>query len=198
MSTASSLPHLPPRRKLRIGGLAVVAAALLATGCGGSSNPSSSSSKASPTPTKAAQIASVDACKLVTAAEASAAVNTTVTNLAAASGASIPGACIYGSQDSQASVFVFAQAYPDTTTADNISPDQMAAILNGQYGVSNARAVNGIGDKAFEYTATSASASGNGIAIFVFKANAVIMIVMSPAADSRAIEVLARTAVGRL
>jgi hypothetical protein len=181
---------------LQIGGLAVVAAAFLAAGCGSSSP--STSSKASPTPTKAAQITNIDACKLVTAAEASAAVNTTVTNLAAASGASIPGACIYGSQDSQASVFVFAQAYPDTTTADNISPDQMAAILNGQYGVSNARAVNGIGDKAFEYTATSASASGSGIAIFVFKANAVIMIVMSPATDSRALEVMARTAVSRL
>jgi hypothetical protein len=197
MSTASSLPYPSPRRRLQIGSLAVVAAAFLAAGCG-SSSPSSTSSKASPTPTKAAQIANIDACKLVTAAEASAAVNTTVTNLAAASGASIPGACIYGSQDGVASVFVFAQAYPDSTTANNISPDQMAAILNGQYGVSNARAVNGIGDKAFEYTATSASASGNGIAIFVFKANAVIMIVMSPATDSRAVEVLARTAVGRL
>jgi hypothetical protein len=197
MSTASSLPDLSPRRKLRIGGVAVVAAAFLAAGCG-SSSPSSSSSKASPTPTKAAQIANVDACKLVTAAEASAAVNTTVTNLAAASGASIPGACIYGSQDSQASVFIFAQTYPDASTAASISPDQMAAILNGQYGVSNARAVNGIGDKAFEYTATSASGSGSGIAIFVFKANAVIMIVMSPTTDSRALEVMARTAVSRL
>jgi hypothetical protein len=197
MSIASSLPRPTPRRSLLIGSLAVVASAFLAGGCG-SSSPSSTSSKASPTPTKAAQIANIDACKLVTAAEASAAVNTTVTNLAAASGASIPGACIYGSQDGVASVFVFAQAYPDSTTADNISPDQMAAILNGQYGVSNARAVNGIGDKAFEYTATSASASGSGIAIFVFKANAVIMIVMSPATDSRAVEVLARTAVGRL
>jgi hypothetical protein len=185
-----------PRRNLRIGAVAVVVAAFLAAGCG-SSSPSSSSSKASPTPTKAAQFANIDACKLVTAAEASAAVNTTVTNLAAASGASIPGACIYGSQDSQASVFIFAQTYPDASTANSISPDQMTAILNGQYGVSNARAVNGIGDKAFEYTATSAS-STSGIAIFVFKANAVIMIVMSPTTDSRAIEVMARTAVGRL
>jgi len=195
MSTASSLLDLSPRRKLRIGGAAVVAAAFLAAGCG-SSSPSSSSSKASPTPTKAAQFANIDACKLVTAAEASAAVNTTVTNLAAASGASIPGACIYGTQDSQASVFIFAQTYPDTSTAQSISPDQMAAILNGQYGVSNARPVNGIGDKAFEYTATTASSSG--IAIFVFKANAVIMIVMSPTTDSRALEVMARTAVSRL
>mgnify|MGYP001297515994 CR=1 FL=1 len=109
---------------------------------------------------------------------------------------SVPGVCVYGSQDTQATVFVYAQTIPDTTTADSISPDQMAAILNGQYGVSNAKAVTGVGDKAFEYTTTS---SGNtGIAIFVFKANAVLMIVMSPTTNSTAIEKLARTAVGHL
>jgi len=108
----------------------------------------------------------------------------------------VPGVCVYGSQDTQATVFVYAQTIPDTTTADSISPDQMAAILNGQYGVSNAKAVTGVGDKAFEYTTTS---SGNtGIAIFVFKANAVLMIVMSPTTNSTAIEKLARTAVGHL
>ena len=144
---------------------------------------------------------SVDACKLVTEAEASAAVGSTVTNLAAGSGASVPGACIYGGQDSQGnqlSVLVFAETYPDTTTADSISPDQIAAMLNGQYGVSNAKAVTGIGDKAFEYTATSASSSGSGEAIFVFKANVVLMIVMSPSTDATKVEQLARTAVSRL
>jgi hypothetical protein len=183
-------------RRLWIGGLALVVAALVATGCGSSSPSASSSPKASPSPTKEAQISSVDACTLVTASEASAALGTTVTNLSAASGTSVAGVCAYGSQDTQATVFVYAQTFPDTTTADSISPEQMAAILNGQYGVTNAKAVTGIGDKAFEYTTTS---SGNtGIAIFVFKSNAVLMIVMSPATDSSAIEKLARTAVGRL
>ncbi len=188
-----------PPRQLWIGGLALVVGALVATGCGSSSPSASSSPKASPSPTKETQISSVDACTLVTASEASTALGTTVTNLSAASGTSVPGVCAYGSQDTQATVFVYAQTFPDTTTADSISPDQMAAILNGQYGVSNAKAVTGIGDKAFEYTTTSAASGGSsGIAIFVFKSNAVLMIVMSPATDSSAIEKLARSAVGRL
>ena len=55
--------------------------------------------------------------------------------------------------------------------------------------------VQGIGDKAFEYTATSSS--GGGIAIFVFKANVVLMIALSPTTDSAKVEALARAAVGR-
>lgn len=181
----------------------ILAAALLVAGCGSSNSTAASSPKPSPspTPTKEAQVTTVDACKLVTDAEASAAVGSTVTNLAASGGASIPGACIYTGQDSagnQLSVFVFAQTYPDTTTADSISPDQVAAMLNGQYGVSNAKAVTGIGDKAFEYTTTSAASSGTGEAIFVFKANVVLMILISPSTDSTKVEQLARTAVGRL
>ena len=173
-------------------GLAVAAA--LTVACG--SSPTSTSAKSSPIPTKAAEITSVDACSLVTASEASTAAGATLTNLAAGTGASVPGMCIYGSQDSQASVLVYAQAYPDSTTADSVSPDQLAAVLNGQYGIANAKAVTGIGDKAFEYTATSAA--GGGIVIFVFKSNVVLLIAVSPTASSSAVEQLARTAVGRL
>ena len=90
---------------------------------------------------------------------------------------------------------MFAQVYPDASTADAVSPDQIAAALSGQYGVSNAKAVNGIGDKAFEYTATSSA--GGGMAIFVFKANVVLMIIVSPSTDSAKVEALARTAVSR-
>ncbi len=61
---------------------------------------------------------------------------------------------------------------------------------------ATSKVVTGIGDKAFEYTASTQQ--GGGIAIFVFKANVVIMIVMSPSQDSNAIELVARTAVGRL
>ena len=92
-------------------------------------------------------------------------------------------------------MFVLAQVYPDTTTADSISPEQMAAVMNGQMGVANARSVQGIGDKAFEYTATSSS--GGGIAIFIFKANVVLMIAVSPTTDSAKVEALGRAAVGR-
>ena len=194
------VPHLDPCSNLAkpmtwtaraIAGLAIAAALTVACGSSPTSNSSAKSS-----PNKAAEITTVDACSLVTASEASTAAGATLTNLAAGTGASVPGACIYGSQDSQASVLVFAQTYPDTTTADSISPDQLAAVLNGQYGIANAKAVTGIGDKAFEYTSTGAG--GGGIVIFVFKANVVLLIAVSPTTSSSAVELLARTAVGRL
>jgi len=174
----------------------VLAFCLLLAACGGSATSTSNSSAGvTPSPTQAARVNSVDACTLVTAAEASAAAGSTVTNLSAGAGGQTPGICVYGSSDSSASVFVFAQVYPDATTADSISPEQMAAVLNGQMGVANAKVVTGIGDKAFEYTATSSA--GGGIAIFVFKANVVLMIAVSPTTDSTKVEALARTAVGR-
>lgn len=117
--------------------------------------------------------------------------------MAAQGGASIPGACIYASSDGSATVFVYAQTYSDTSAADSVQPDQIAAALNGQYGVSNAKPVRGIGDKAFEYTVTSAGSSG-GVAIFVFKSNVVLMFVMTPSTNTTALEQLARTAVSRL
>jgi hypothetical protein len=174
----------------------LLAVCLLMAACGGSASSSSNSSTgATPSPTKSAHVNSVDACTLVTASEASTAAGSTVTNLSASAGGQTPGICIYGNSDSSASVFVFAQVYPDETTADSISPEQIAAVLNGQMGVTNAKVVHGIGDKAFEYTATSTS--GGGIAIFVFKANVVLMIVVSPTTDSAKVEALARTAVSR-
>ncbi|TME19845.1 MAG: DUF3558 domain-containing protein [Chloroflexi bacterium] len=176
--------------------MSLVTVCLLVAACGGSANSTSNSSAgATPSPTKGAHVNSVDACSLVTAAEASAAAGSTVTNLSAGAGAQTPGICVYGSSDGSTSVFVLAQVYPDTTTADSISPEQMAAVMNGQMGVTNAKSVQGIGDKAFEYTATSSS--GGGIAIFVFKANVVLMIALSPTTDSAKVEALARAAVGR-
>jgi hypothetical protein len=170
---------------------------MLLAACGGSSNNTASNSpSASPSPSKEATISSVDACKLVTAADASTAAGTTVTNLAAGAGVTIPGACVYSSADSSATVFVYAQTYADTNAAQQVSPDQIVAALNGQYGVSNAKAVAGIGDKAFEYTANAAGSSG--VAIFVFKSNVVLMVLVSPSTDANKVEELARTAVSRL
>ena len=191
------LPQSVRDARLWIGSATLVIACLVAAACGGSSSSTagSSSEKASPTPTKATQVSSVDACSLVTASEASAATGATLTNLSSSGGAQIPGACFYGSSGSQSAVIVFAQVYPDSSTADAVAPDQIAAALSGQYGVSNAKAVQGIGDKAFEYTASSSA--GGGIAIFVFKANVVLMIIVSPSTDSTKVEGLARTAVGR-
>jgi hypothetical protein len=177
----------------------LAAAAALAVACGGSGATSSSSTKSSPTPspTKATLITGpIDACLLVTASDASTATGVTMTALAPGSS----GLCLYSGQTdtTSASVFVYAQAYPDTTTADAISPDQMAALLSGQVGIANAKAVTGIGDKAVEYTATSSSSTGSGIVIFVFKANVVLFIVVSPTTDATKVEALARTAVANL
>jgi hypothetical protein len=174
--------------------IALVAAGLVVGACGSPSSSSTSSASPSPTPTlKATLITKVDACTLVAAADASTAAGTTVSNL---TGTSVPGACIYASLDGAATVVVFAQAYPDIGSANAVSPEQMAAALNGAYGIANAKTVSGIGDKAVEYSLTSAASSG--VVIFVFKSNVVIMIAVSPAANPSAVEQLARTAVGRL
>jgi hypothetical protein len=182
----------------------ILAALVLAAACGptcGSSTSSSGGStpatslKATPVVQQPQHVASADACTLVTAEEASAAVGTPVTSLAGA-GVQIPGACIYGASGSSSAVFIFAQVYPDSAAANAVQPDQMAAAFASQFGVSNAKTVNGIGDKAFEYTATGSA--GGGIAIFVFKYNVIMWIIVDPASDPSVIERLARTAVSRL
>src|SRR4029077_2720677 len=165
--------------------------------CGSTNSPSSSSSSGSQSPSPTPQsklISNVDACKLVTSADASTATGTTVSSLS--SGAQIPGACFYASSDGTSAVIGFAPAYPDSTTAQAASPDQIAAAINAGAGVSNAKSVSGIGDKAVEYSTTTAG--GNGSVIFVFKSNVVLMLVVTPAPSSSALEQLARTAVGRL
>ena len=144
---------------------------------------------------------------LVTADDATAAAGSPMANLAASGGVQIPGACIYGPPISSTpnssppasttTVFILAQVYPDAATADAVQPDQIAAALAGQIGVANAHQVSNIGDKAFEYTATS-SGGGSGTAIFVFKYNVVILIAVEPTTNSNAVEQLARTAVSKL
>ena len=183
------------------GVIALVAmAGLVVSSCGSpSSSSTSSNSSASPSPSpspRETQISKVDACTLVTAADASAAAGTTVANLAGTSGVSIPGACFYGSADGATSVLVFAQVYPDASAAASVSPETMAAALNGAYGIANAKVVTGIGDKAVEYSSTSSA--GNGAVIFVFKSNVVMFIALTPANGTTALEQLAKTAVGRL
>jgi hypothetical protein len=181
-----------------VGGLiAAVAMCGLMVACGSSPSSSKSAATPSPTPTpKATTISNVDACTLVTAADASNAAGVTVSNLA--SGGQIPGACIYTSSDGTTNVIVIAQAYPDATSADAVSPEQLAAALNGAYGIANAKPVSGIGDKAVEYTVSSQAAGSTGTVIFVFKANVVMMIAISPLTDTTKLEDLARTAVGKL
>jgi hypothetical protein len=137
----------------------------------------------------------VQACTLVTAADASSATNATLTN--PASGAAIPGACFYTSADGKTSVVVYAQVLPDASAAQSFSADTIAAALTGGFGLSNSKVISGIGDKAIEYTT---GASSNGIVIIVFKSNVVMLIVMQPSGSngSSVIEHLATTAIGRV
>jgi hypothetical protein len=106
----------------------------------------------------------------------------------------VSGACFYSSSDGK-TVLVFASTYPDASTADAVNPDQIAAAINSGYGVANAHAVNGIGEKAIEYTLTGAA---TGYVIFVFKSNVVVMIAVSPSATSDPVEKLATIAVGNI
>jgi hypothetical protein len=184
---------------MRYGLLMVATISLASCGSCGASNSSSTGStspSSSPSASKAPLITgTLDACKLVSATDASTATGITMTSLGAGSAS---GVCIYSGQtdSTSASVFVYAQAYPDASTADAISPDQVAAAFQGQFGITNAKSVTGIGDKAFEYTSTSSG--GGGVVIFVFKSNVVMFIVLSPTTDSTKVEALARIAVGNL
>lgn len=171
----------------------MVSAGLLLGACGSSNSPSAKASPSpSPTPSKAATIASVDACSLVSADEASSVAKTTVTSQVAT-----PGLCVYGAANGTASVLIVAQAYPNASAAQAVSPEQLAASMNGAYGVANAKPLTGVGDKAVEYTLSS-SQQGSGIVIFAFKANVVFLLAVIPTSDSTAIEKLAATAVGRI
>ncbi len=118
-----------------------------------------------------------------------------MTNMTSTAGAPT-GVCIYANTESQAAIIVFAQTYPSQSSADAVSADQVATALNNGYGVSNAKPVEGIGDKAVEYTLSTSGPQG--LAIFVFKDNVVMMIALAPGSDASKIEALAKTAVTRL
>src|SRR5260370_13617882 len=108
--------------------IAVVATCGLLVSACGSSNASSKAS-VTPSPPKAKLITTVDACKLVTAADASAATGVTVTDIGASSGAATAGTCLYCSADFTTSVIVLAQVYPSASSAASISPAKLAAPL---------------------------------------------------------------------
>jgi hypothetical protein len=174
-------------------------AGLLVSACGSSGSSSNPSPSPTPTPTptpKPTLVASVDASMLVTAADASAAIGTTVTSMSGAGGASVPGLALYGTPDGKTIVLVFAQSYPSATAANAVSPEQMAAVMSAYGSIANAKLVTGIGDKAIEYNLTSSG--GAGIMIFVFKANVVLMVAISPSTSSTAVEQLATSAAAKL
>jgi len=192
---------LDPRLRRGFAVAVVALAAVAISACGGPSSGSTSSSQSTPTPAKQASknLTLPDICTLVTTDDAAKIWNvdkTQVMNMGSAAGA---GLCIYGNQASpQDGLLVIGQSYPDATSAQAVQPEQLAAIYSRLYGISNAKSVSGIGDKAFEYTTTSAATGSSGAAIFVFKANILIMIILSPASDTSGVESLARTALSRL
>src|SRR5215831_20796650 len=179
--------------------LGLCAVVLIAAACGGSSEGTSSSSSPSPSPSPSeSHVASVDACMLVTASDASTAVGSAVVNLATVGGVAIPGTCFYGQPNGgSAGVFIYAQVYPNASATSAVDANTLAAALGGRIsGVTNAKVLTGVGDKAAEYTANGAG--GSGLAILVYKANVVMMIVVDPAPSPSKAEDLARTAVSRL
>ena len=189
LDTGSSACETPSVSLVRV---AIVAGALIALfACGSSSTSSGSSPSPSPTPTPKAKVFDkVDACSLVTAADASIAIGATMANMGGAG-----GACFYGTSDGKSTVLVFAQAYADVNSASAVNPEQSVAALNSAYGIANAKVVTGIGDKAVEYNLTGDAA---GYVIFVVKSNVIMMIAVSPAATGSVAEQLATTAVGNL
>lgn len=178
--------------------LVLAIATLTLCACGSSSTGSSSGSP-SPSPSPSEQhIASVDACSLVTTGEASAVAGAQLTNLTASLPQAIPGFCFYGEQNGSSGVIVYAQVYADSATADNVNAAEFSAALQAQIGsgATSAKQVDGIGDKAYEFTANGQA--GAGIAIIVVKANVIFMIVVDPSTNPGAVEGLARTAAGRV
>ena len=174
--------------------ITLLAVSMLMVACGSSSAASTSSSNSS----EDKHITSVSACSLVTAAEASTIAGSTLTDLTASLPQQIPGFCFYGAQDSSAGVAVYAQIYSDRATADQVTAAEFSAALQAQIGndANNAKEVQGVGDRAFEFT--DSGNAGAGIAIIVFKYNVIFMIAVDPSSSPSAIESLARTAVGRI
>lgn len=184
--------------------LCVLAMALVACGGSGSGSTGSSGSTESTPSSSSTKEASKnltlpDICSLVTTDDVATLWQTDksqILNVASGAGA---GLCIYGNQaNQQDGLLVIGQSYPDANTADQVQPEQLASIYSRLYGISSAKSVTGIGDKAFEYVTTSTANGSTGAAIFVFKANILLMIILSPATDDSGVESLAKTALTRL
>jgi hypothetical protein len=105
--------------------------------------------------------------------------------------------CTYASADGTQNLLVFGEVLPDATTAAQVQPDQLAKQFNSAYGVTNAKTLNGIGDKAVEYSLSSGGQTGT--IIFIFKSNVVLMLILEPTpSDTSGFEKLAKTAADNL
>jgi hypothetical protein len=174
----------------------LVAAAIMAmTACG------SSAAATVPSPShgnSSVKIAGFDPCTLVTTAEASTAAGKTVANIVSLGGPSVPGACIYRASSNQAAVFVYAQVYPDSATANAVTAQQFETAMSSLLGASasNTKDVTGIGDRATEFGIKGDA--GQGFAIVVYRANVVFLIAVAPLQSASTLEGMAKAAVARL
>ena len=188
-----------------VAGLAMLGAVAIVA-CGGSGSGSTASTQSSPSPIlntthTSKNLTLPDVCTLVTADDIAKIWSVDKTQVATVNSASASGLCLYGlnsASNQQNGLLVLAESYPDATTADAVQPDQLASVYSQFYGISNARSVPGIGDKAFEYNTTSTASGTPGAAIFVIKSNILLMIILSPASDTTGVESLAKTALSRL
>jgi hypothetical protein len=190
----------------RIVSALAVLGAMVFVACGGSGSSSTASSQSSPSPilntthtTK--NLTLPDVCTLVTADDVAKIWNVDKSQVATVSTGSASGLCLYGlnsASNAQNGLLILGQSYPDAATAQAVQPDQLSSLYSQFYGISNARSVSGIGDKAFEYNTTSTAGGTPGAAIFAFKSNILLMIILSPASDTTGVESLAKTALSRL
>jgi hypothetical protein len=105
--------------------------------------------------------------------------------------------CTYSSADGTKTLLVFGEVLPDASAAAQVQPDQLAQSFNSAYGITNAKTLNGIGDKAVEYSL--ASGGQTGTIIFIFKSNVVLMLILEPTpSDTSGFEKLAKTAADNL
>jgi hypothetical protein len=173
----------------------VVLSAIALAACGGSSNNSSTSGSTSPSVSPSSSsgphIATIDACSVVTADLAKQDLGVDFQG----SGAST--VCTYASADGTKSLLVFGEVLPDASAAAQVQPEQLAQQFNSAFGVTNAKTLSGIGDKAVEYSLTSGGQSGT--IIFIFKSNVVLMLILEPTPnDTSGFEKLAKAAADNL
>jgi hypothetical protein len=159
--------------------------------CGGESANNSSTTSPSPSPASAAKtktgphIASIDACSVVSSDLISKDLHATL------QGAGSAATCTYASADGTMNLLVFGEVLPDTQAADAVQPSEIASQFNISIASTTAKPLNNVGDKAIEYTVAAGGQSE--AAILIFKANAVMMLVITPSpSDLSGFEALAK------
>ena len=177
----------------------LLAAAAVMTACASSAAASNTVGASPSAVAKApARIAPVNPCTLVTASEASKVAGRTLVNSVTLGASPIAGGCFYSAHGTTSAVIVYMQVYPDSATAGAVTVEQFEAVMAVRLGATTGdpTRVDGIGDKAFEFTAKGGYGSAMGIV--VFRSNVVFVVVVAPTTDASTVQGLARTAVGRL